>query len=191
MILGITGGSGSGKSSLLALIQEQGGMALDCDAIYHDLLRNDAAMIGQIATHFPTAVKGGIVDRKQLGSIVFQDATALGQLNQITHSAVKQTVISQLASKPGLAAIDAFALFESGLAELCQLTVAVTAPVEDRVARLVQRDNITREYALSRIHAQKSDAEFSRLCSYTLHNNGDLQEFRSKCLAFLQEIGII
>ena len=191
MILGITGGSGSGKSSLLALIREKGGMALDCDAIYHELLCNDKALIEEISRHFPSAVKDGTVDRKRLGTIVFQDAAALTQLNKITHGAVKQAVLQQLSSLPQLAAIDAIALFESGLSELCQLTVAVTAPEEDRVARLVQRDNITRDYALSRIHAQKSDAEFSRLCDYTLHNNGNLQEFRAKCLAFLQEIGII
>ena len=71
------------------------------------------------------------------------------------------------------------------------VTVAVTAPEECRVARLLLRDGITEEYARNRIAAQKPQAEFSRLCDHTLHNDGTREDFQKKCLAFLQELNII
>ncbi len=189
--IGITGGSGSGKTTLLNCIEEQGGLILDCDAIYHRLLRTDAALLEAIDTRFPGVTENGQLQRKKLGNIVFSDEKALTDLNKITHTAVKQEVLRQLSAGPKLAAIDAIGLFEGGLAELCDVTVAVTAPLEDRIARLMARDGITEEYARLRLAAQRSDAEFSALCSHTLENNGDICAFRAKCLAFLAELGII
>ena len=197
MIIGITGGTGCGKSTLLELIRQHGGMVLDCDAIYHDLLKTDPSLLSAIENRFPGTVEQGVLDRKKLGSIVFADANALADLNAITHKAVKTEVMERLpqggamwASTPTVA-IDAYGLFEGGLAELCAVTVAVIAPVEDRVRRLMERDQITEDYARIRIAAQRTNEEFSRLCQYTLDNNGTLEDFQSKCLAFLKEIGII
>ena len=190
-ILGITGGSGSGKTTLLNCIEEQGGLILDCDAIYHRLLRTDEALLSAIHARFPGVVEDGQLQRKKLGNLVFSDEKALADLNKITHKAVKNEVLRQLESSPKLAAIDAIGLFEGDLAELCDTTVAVTAPLEDRIARLMARDGITEEYARLRLAAQRSDAAFSALCSHTLENNGDICAFRAKCLAFLQNLGII
>ncbi|MBQ8358874.1 MAG: dephospho-CoA kinase [Oscillospiraceae bacterium] len=191
MIIGITGGTGCGKTTLLDVIRELGGTVLDCDAIYHRLLREDPALLTAIETRFPGTVKDGQLQRKQLGQIVFSDQQALADLNQITHSAVKAEVIRLLTPEPDLAAIDAIGLFESGLDKLCKLTVAVTAPEEDRIVRLMARDNISREYALTRIRAQRSCEDFSRLCDHTLHNDSTQDAFREKCLAFLAESGIM
>ena len=191
MIIGITGGTGCGKTTLLHCIRERGGLILDCDQIYHDLLQTDAALLEAIAARFPGVVENGALQRKKLGAIVFSDEKALQDLNKITHAAVKAEVLRQLAARPALAAIDAIGLFEGDLASLCQVTVAVTAPVENRVRRLMARDGITEEYARNRIAAQRSNEAFSALCQYTLENNGDIQAFMAKCLAFLREIGIM
>ena len=102
MIIGITGGSGCGKTTLLALIREMGGLVLDCDEIYHQLLLEDEALLAVIEARFPGTVIGGSLDRKKLGRIVFADPGALADLNRITHSAVRRAV--------------------------CQVTVAITAP---------------------------------------------------------------
>ena len=190
-ILGITGGSGSGKTTLLNCIEEQGGLILDCDAIYHRLLRTDEALLSAIDARFPGVVENGVLQRKKLGNLVFSDENALLDLNKITHAAVKAEVLRQLASAPKLAAIDAIALFEGELAALCDTTVAVTAPEADRIARLMARDGISEEYARKRIAAQRSAGEFSEMCQYTLENNGDLASFRAKCLAFLAGFGIM
>lgn len=191
MILGITGGSGCGKSTLLAEIQALGGLALDCDAIYHQLLREDTALVQAIGAAFPGVVDGGVVDRKKLGNVVFSDEKALSELNKITHTAVNAEVLRRLEGHSGLAAIDAYGLFEGGLAELCDVTVAVTAPEECRVRRLMVRDGISEEYAHRRLAAQHDDGWFREKCGYVLKNDADSSAFHGKCLAFFRELGIM
>ena len=187
MILGITGGTGCGKTTLLKVIEEIGGLILDCDAIYHELLASDESLLRAIENRFPGTVENGALQRKKLGSIVFSDENALRDLNKITHGAIKAEVLRRLEERPKLAAIDAIALFEGGLAELCDVTVAVTAPAEIRVKRLMLRDNIPESYARSRIAAQHDDAWFRQHCHCTLENNGTEIQFREKCLAFLRD----
>ncbi len=191
MIIGITGGSGCGKTTLLNLLREQGAMVLDCDVLYGELLDRDPVLLKTIGIRFPGTVTERGLDRKKLGRIVFSDKQALLDLNAIAHSAVKAEVCRSLEAKPALAAIDAIALFEGELAELCKLTVAVTAPYEDRIQRLMGRDGISREYAAARIAAQPGNEEFSRRCDYTLENNGAEEAFRDKCLAFFRQLDIM
>lgn len=191
MIIGITGGTGCGKTTLLNLIRDRGGLVLDCDAIYHELLQKDVQMLGAIESRFPGVVEAGQLNRKKLGAIVFADSDALLDLNRITHAAVKQEVLRRLEEQPKLAAIDAIGLFEGGLAELCDVTVAVTAPVEDRVARLMKRDGITEDYARSRIAAQHDTQWFRDRCSHLLVNDSNLDAFATKCLAFLDTMDIM
>lgn len=188
MILGITGGTGCGKTTLLEAVRKQGGVTLDCDAIYHELLTSDEGMLSSLREAFPDCFQDGILQRKQLGALVFSDAKALALLNRITHAAVKREVRRRLSPAPCLAAIDAIALLESGLGEMCDVTVAVLAPREDRIARLILRDGISRAYAESRIDAQHPDEWFRSRCDYTLENNGNLGEFSAKCEEFLQTI---
>ena len=191
MIIGITGGTGCGKTTLLNHIRDAGGLILDCDAIYHELLQTDRDMLDAIEARFPSTVEDGTLNRKKLGGIVFADEKALLDLNRITHSAVKREVLHRLEHRPKLAAIDAIGLFEGGLAELCDVTVAVTAPEELRIRRLMERDGISEEYARSRIAAQHSDAWFRSHCDTVLDNSGDIQSYSIKCLDFLIELGII
>lgn len=193
MIIGITGGTGCGKTTLLEAIASKGGLVLDCDQIYHQLLQTDAQLLAAIESRFPGTVENGCLQRKKLGAIVFSDEKALEDLNAITHSAVKKEVLRQLEDRPKakVAAIDAIALFEGGLAELCDITVAVIAPVEDRVKRIMLRDGISEAYARDRIRAQKSDSWFREKCDYVLENSGTKADCQAKCLAFLSQLAII
>ena len=192
MIIGITGGTGCGKTTLLNVIRDQGGLVLDCDAIYHDLLKTDEKLLSDIETRFPGTVRDGSLQRKVLGQIVFSDASALEDLNRITHGAVRQEVQRRLdTEKPILAAIDAIALFEGNLSQFCNVTVAVTAPFAERVQRLQKRDNISEEYAKNRIAAQHDEDWFRDRCDCILENNGTSMQFYNKCIAFLSDLGII
>ena len=191
MIIGITGGTGSGKSTLLQLIEAYGGKILDCDAIYHKLLQSDASLLAAIEQRFPGTVTDGALDRKKLGAIVFNSESALQDLNRITHTAVRTEVLRQLETAPNLTAIDAIGLFEGELASLCDMTIAITAPVEDRILRIMARDGITEEYARNRIAAQHNDDWFTQRCDYVLENNSTSQDFQGKCIAFLHNKGII
>jgi len=191
MIIGITGGSGCGKTTALNVVRDMGGLVLDCDAIYHQLLKTDVQMLSAIEDRFPGTVENGTLNRKKLGAIVFADEKALLDLNAITHGAVKIAVLRQLESKPGIAAIDAIGLFEGGLAELCHVTVAIVAPEEDRIKRLMARDGISEEYARSRIAAQHSEDWFREHCDHVLENNGEIDAFATKCVAFFQSLCIM
>lgn len=188
MILGITGGTGCGKTTLLEAVRKQGGITLDCDAIYHTLLQSDVSMLRRLQEAFPDCFSEGKLLRKQLGTRVFSDPEALSLLNGITHTAVRQEVVRQLAHRPSLAAIDAIALLESGLGALCDKTVAVVAPREDRIRRLIARDGISRSYAERRIDAQHPESWFREHCDYVLENSGTAPEFSQKCDTFLKKI---
>lgn len=189
IILGITGGSGSGKTTALAAVRTLGGLTLDCDEIYHRLLVSSPGLLAAIDARFPGMVRNGQLDRKRLGSLVFGDKAALLDLNRIAHGAVKAEVVARLAGcTKSLAAIDAIALFEGGLAELCTATVAVTAPRPVRIARLMAREGISQAYAEARINVQPEDSEFRRRCTYTLENNGGQGEFYQKALALFQSL---
>ena len=122
---------------------------------------------------------------------MFSDPAALEDLNRITHSAVKAEVLRRLENVSGLVAIDAISLFESGLSELCKLTVAITAPEEDRINRLMTRENISADYAIKRINAQPKQEAFVKRCDYTLHNDTTKEAFLCKCLAFFKDLTII
>ena len=188
MIIGITGGSGCGKTTALKAIEDLGGLVLDCDRIYHRLLQTDRALLGAIGLRFPGTVTEGCLDRKKLGAQVFSDPEALLDLNRIAHGAVKREILRRLEEAPNLVAIDAVALFEGGLAELCHHTVAVTAPTEARVARLTRREGISEAYAHSRLNAQKSNREFAAMAEFTLDNSGTKEDFYQKSLELFRSL---
>ncbi len=193
LVVGITGGTGCGKTTLLKVFEKMGGLILDCDRVYHELLLQDTSLLAAIEDRFPGTVEAGKLDRKKLGSIVFVDPSALLDLNAITHKAVKQEILRRMENAPGgvPVAIDAIELFEGGLGALCDVTVAVTAPLNDRVKRLTIRDSISEELALQRINAQKPESYFREKCDYILENNSSKEDFEEKCFAFLKKLLII
>ena len=191
MILGITGGTGCGKTTALSILEELGGLIIDCDRVYHDLLKTDKALLSEIENRFPGTVEKGELNRKKLASIVFSDEAALLDLNGITHKAVKKEVLQLLEAAPKLVAIDAIGLFEGELSELCHTTLAITAPEDVRISRLMARDSITESQAAARINAQKSQDWFVAKCQHHLLNDSTMEAFRDKCIALYEKLGII
>jgi len=193
LVIGITGGTGGGKTTVLEELERMGACTLDCDALYHELLRTSPDMLSEIDREFTGVVRDGELDRKALGKIVFGKAEALKRLSDITHKYVAREVEKKLkdAVEAGktLAGIDAIALIESGLSKKCDIAIGVIAPVDYRVRRIMEREGITREYALSRINAQKGDEFFVENCDYILNNNYETaDEFRLQCRKLLKNI---
>ena len=184
MIIGITGPTGAGKTTALRCLEKMGFAIYDCDAIYHRLLNESYELNQAIALAFPECLINGRVDRKKLGSIVFSDDALLLKLNFISHKAVKEEVMRLITALPTGSdiAIDAVELISGGLAQLCDITVAVLAPKGMRIDRIMQRDNIDRERATMRVEAQKSDEYYSTNCSSVLFNDcRSEKEFSNKC----------
>lgn len=191
IVLGITGGSGCGKTTLLQRVSARGGLAIDCDAVYHELLKTDAALLASLARRFPGVVEGGALNRKKLGNLVFDDPAALSDLEALTHPRVTEAVRRRLegAKDVPLAALDAVALLESGLGALCTVTVAVGAPEEDRIRRIVEREGVSEAYARLRIAAQKPDAAFAEGCGRWLYNDCPTSAaFAARCDEFINQI---
>ena len=192
-IIGITGGSGGGKTSALGALKTLGAYVIDCDDVYHELLMQSTDMLRELEERFHGIVMDGVLDRKALGQIVFSDSGALEQLNEITHRFVKVEVDRRLmkweADGGTLAAIDAIALIESGIGALCQVIVGVTAPFEVRVRRIMERDGINEEYARLRIGAQKPDSFYNDNCDYVLVSDcKTARAFEDKCRLFFISI---
>lgn len=170
-IIGITGGTGCGKTTVLAVLQELGFHIIDCDAVYHRLLQENGEMLQAIDRLFPGTVEHGQLQRKKLGAAVFSNKSALDTLNKTVWPYVYRAVEAELNGTDRPCAIDAIGLLESGLSKLCTHTVAVTAPKELRIKRLTARDGISEEYAALRIDAQKDNEMFAAQCGLVLDNH--------------------
>lgn len=194
-VIGITGGTGAGKTTALHALEAFDALVLDADAIYHQLTENSHQLRQALTARFGQVYTArGTLDRKKLGAVVFQDPQALADLNAITHRYVGEEVDRQLAQARAngrkVAAIDAIALIESGLNTRCDRTVAITAPVEVRVKRIMAREGISEEYARMRIAAQKDEAYFQENCDYILENTQEdtPETFAARALTLFRSI---
>ena len=178
IVLGLTGGTGAGKTSALNAIRELGGAIIDCDAVYHEMLDHDQELRNTINATFPGVFgPDGKLNRQKLGQEVFAKKERLDKLNSIVFRFLIPELERRMEGIPdGLYAIDAINLIESGLDRLCDRTIAVTAPTELRVRRIMARDNITEQYARLRISAQKSDEFYRGKCDLELNNGAETAE---------------
>ncbi len=194
-VIGITGPTGAGKTTALGALEDLGGRVVDCDVVYHDLLASSEPMRQELRARFGSGVfaADGSLDRKALGAVVFDDPQALADLNAVTHKYVGQAVDAfiEQARQAGVnaVAVDAIALIESGIADRCHCTVAVTAPDAVRVRRIMAREGISEEYARLRVQAQKKEDWFRANCTYILVNDcADAGTFRARARALFQQI---
>lgn len=191
-IIGITGGTGGGKTTVLKELAGIGALIIDCDELYHEMLKFSVELLSDIENEFSGVVVDGSLDRKALGERVFSDAKALQTLNTITHSHITAKVEKRLADwamQGGeFAAIDAIALIESGMGERCDAVIGVISERETRIERIMQRDNISREYAELRVDAQKDNAFFEENCDRIIRNDGTKDEFIINIKNTLKEV---
>ena len=192
-VIGITGPTGCGKTTLLRVIEAHGGFTVDCDALYYQMLRENAPMRAALTEAFGEVfLPDGSLDRPRLGNLVFSDPDALSRLNAIVYHHMGEKMRALLAEQAGQNrpwfAIDAISLVESGLAGLCDTTVAVLAPKALRLARIMARDGIPEDYARRRIEAQKPDGFYQESCTYVLENAGTAAEFEQTCEQWLRAI---
>lgn len=193
-VVGITGPTGAGKTTVLNVLRDMGGAVADCDALYHQLLRRDVSMQNELKARFGEDIfdENGGLRRKALGAIVFGDQAALSDLNAVTHrhivAELERLIARARAEGRPAVALDAIALLESGAGELCDVTIAVTARPEVRVRRIMAREGISEEYARARVAAQKPEAWFEAHCTYTLRNDGTQAELEAGARRLLTQI---
>ena len=194
IVIGITGPTGSGKTTVLNVLTKLGAAVVDCDAVYHELLQTSASMQNELKKRFGAGIfdENGTLRRKELGVIVFEDPLALADLNTVTHrhiiaEAEWRIEQARLEGRPAVA-LDAVALLESGLGARCDVTVAVTAPEEVRVRRIMAREGISEEYARKRAAAQKPARYFEERCDYVLCNDSGIETLQAQARALFLKL---
>ena len=177
LIIGLTGQTGAGKSTVSKILEKYGCYHIDADKVAHDILENDKEVQEKLKERFGEDIidKDGKINRKILAARAFADNESTLALNAITHPAVNNKIqnIIMVQKEYGTKAviIDAIALFESGEAKLCDYTVAVTAPRDVRLERIIARDKISVSRANERINAQKDESFFTLNADYIINNS--------------------
>ncbi len=197
-VLGLTGGSGSGKSAAASFLASRGGDVIDADAVYHRLIAKKGRCTRALARAFGPDIllPDGTLDRRKMASLVFapDGREALSRLNETTHPFVMREIEKLLtrAKKAGVpyVVLDAPQLFEAGANRLCDATAAVLADRDLRIRRLSERDALPASDAARRIDAQLPDDYFRERCDFILENNGTAEELRQDCETLLSRLGL-
>ena len=181
-IIGLTGGIGTGKSTVSAYLKEKGCVILDADKMSRQLTAPGGAALPEIRKTFGDEVffEDGTLDRKKLGSIVFNDKEKLKSLEKLTTEKVVEQTVDGLvrlrkADYSGIVIIDAPLLFECNMQELAQESWLVTTDLEVRIERIMKRDGLDRQSILDRINNQMSDVEKRAIADYVIDNSGSLE----------------
>ena len=175
-IIGLTGLTGAGKSTVARKLMAYGCYHIDADKVAREVINNNENVKNKLKERFGDDVinEDGTTNRPLLASRAFADNDSTNALNDITHPAVTEEIQSIIKDMEDIGyrgvIIDAIALFESGEDKLCDFTVAVIAPMEIRLERIMARDNITEEKALERIKAQKDESFFTKQADFVLWN---------------------
>ena len=194
LIVGITGGTGAGKSIVSQIFNNLGAYIIDADAVGREILENDPKVIGQVIETFGKSIlnPNEKISRKVLGNIVFNDSAKLTLLNSIIHPpmilAIKREVVHVLRSRRySIVAVDAALIFETGVESYFDFIIAVVAENDKRIDRLQQR-GLSRKNALTRIHSQIPQEEKSLKTHIMLENNGTIQELEEKATGLYKKI---
>lgn len=174
MLVGITGGIGSGKSAISRALRALGYPVYDTDSEAKRIIVENKAVRSQIEYLFGSDVFDG--DRYRTDVVaqqVFADGDLLDKLNKVVHPAVCFDVKHWALKQNGTCFVESAILWESGLAELCDTVVEVTAPMEVRIERTMARDNASREQVQQRIASQTRETDMRAHANIILNNNGD------------------
>ena len=183
-IIGLCGGSGSGKGTVSKLFLKHGIPSIDTDAVYHSITSELTPCVSELAARFGEGIikSDGSLDRRSLGRIVFSDESGLSgkDLNRITHKyvleRVREIITEYGASGVSAVLVDAPMLFESGFDKECHKIICVLADKNIRIARILIRDGISYEDAERRIASQLSDTELASRCDFVIENNKDIDD---------------
>ena len=174
--IGITGGIGAGKSTVASIFKVLGVPVFDADVTAKNILNSDPELRKQVIAAFGSETyKNGLLDRKYLATLVFNNPDQLAKLNALVHPATinAANAWAKQWEKQGCPYIvkEAALLFEAGTNEGLDYIIGVTAPVELRIARVMVRDHVTREEVVKRMQHQLDDTEKMKRCTIVLDNN--------------------
>ena len=180
-IIGLTGGTGSGKGFVSERLKKRNAYVMDADKIAHEIIEKDKPAYKEIVDYFGRSIldESGCIIRRKLGDIVFSDSEKLAFLNKCTHKYINMEIMRIIeevrpqTDKYTAIVIDAPLLAEAGLTDICDDIWVVYADSEVRVKRIMERDSITEEQARNRIASQKTWEEYKALGAVIIDNSSD------------------
>lgn len=183
MILGVTGGTGTGKTSVCQFFKKHGFVIIDSDIVARNVCRKGTDCLGEIADTFGADIldADGNLKRKELGRIVFSDEKKLKILNSITHKYIADSIKKTIEENNGKnILIDAPLLIEAGLDGICTKTLCVLADKDVRLKRIMERDSLSEDDARARISSQREDEFYISHCDFVIYNNGELASLETE-----------
>ncbi len=192
-LVGLTGGIGSGKSTVAGMLREIGIPVIDADAIARQVVEPGLPAHGEIAAAWPDVLDAaGRIDRARLGAIVFSNPDSLARLEAITHPRIRQQVAVQAANLEAsghrIAFLEAALLVETGFYKQLDGLVVVSASEDAQVERVMARDASSREAVLARVRAQRPLADKIRVADHVLDNGGDIEATRAALQRILRAL---
>jgi dephospho-CoA kinase len=183
--VGLTGGIGAGKSAVAAIFATFGAFIVDTDAIAREVVAPNSDGLRQIARVWPQAVRAGALDRAALADIVFNDPSARERLNALLHPHIRRLAMEREGrAKPGQIVVHVVPLlFETGYDRLVDKSVVVVAPLEQRIARVVERDRLDEARVRARMAAQIEPEQARRDADFIIENDGNLDHLRQRARA--------
>ena len=182
-LFGITGGSGSGKSTVSDMFRELGFEIIDCDMLARDVTMPGEECLEKLKEEFGADItdENNILIRKKLADIVFTNSEKLRKLNEITHYYILRRIFDTAEkSASRIIGIDGAVLFESGVTKSCRKVIGVLAQRDVRLKRIQERDKISQTSAEARIASQKEDKFYIENCDYLVYNNGNRDDLEEK-----------
>ncbi len=189
-VFGITGGSGSGKTTAARLLSERGVTVIDADVIAHAVTEREPCL-SELTAYFGKGIlrSDGSLDRRALADLAFADSESAAALNRITHKYIKaETEVRIKKAKTPLVAVDGAVIIGSPVEPQCGFIVSVLADRDTRINRITARDGITAERAAARLDAQPSDGFYKKNSLYIIYNNGAADELEKQIDALLKSI---
>jgi len=192
-LVGLTGGIGSGKSTVAGMMREQGLPVIDADLIAREVVEPGTPAHADIARAWPEVIESnGHIDRKKLAAIVFADKESKARLEAITHPRIREQVAVRAAALEAaghpMAVLEAALLVETGFYKQLDGLVVVSASEEAQVERVLARDACSRESVLARIRAQHPLADKVRVADHVVDNGGHLEDTRRRVLAVVHAV---
>ena len=194
LVLGLTGGIASGKSTADAFFLKRNLPVIDSDVIAHDILNIDQLGYKKVISYFGQDILNSdrTLNRKKLGQIVFNDQSKLNVLNQITHplifSEIEDKITQNKLLKKPVVIVDAPLLFETKVKDYCDKTLLIAVPEELQLQRLMTRNRLNKTEALNRIKTQMPLSQKEKLADYVITNTGTIKELEIKLANLLCEL---
>lgn len=196
-IIGLTGQTGAGKSSVREILQKKGAAVIDADTVAHDITDNNVNCIYDIVNRFSCLVlnEKGKINRKALGKRVFSDKKELSALNKIIFpyilEAIEHEVLGYIAKGAENIVIDGATVIESGCGKMCDVLVSVVAEEETRLTRIIKRDGISKADAERRVSAQKQEEFYTENSDFVIRNDSTPAELERSVNSVLKNMVLL